>query len=512
MKRMRNQVLLPMDLEIKIAENDPVRKLVEICEELDYSKLYDQYVRTWRKYDPVTIFMLLVYGYMNRLYSSREIENACRTDIRFMWILQDEPVPDHSTIARFQEGKLLPVIEDLFYQLIMKLMSLGEVSYDHAFVDGTKIEANANRYSFVWAKAVEKLLQKETVKTLADIEKICNAYGFADNLTVEDCLKKLYEIAACWHIEFVHGKGRHKTPLQRDVELLEKHMEKKQQYIAYLQIMNGRKSFSKTDTDATFMRMKEDHMKNGQLKPGYNVQIMVNSEYVVGLGAFANPTDVNTLVPFMERVYNHTHERVRRVIADAGYESEENYSYLQANGQMAFIKPSNYEQQKKRKKNPYAVENMEYNEEEDHFLCPNNRHLVCTEELHSKTQSGFQSTKRVYTCESCAGCPCREQCYKGKKENREIKVSTKFKHQREESLRNIRSEEGILLRMNRSIQVEGTFGVWKQDYRFRRFAMRGKQGIETQLFLLAFAYNIQKLCNRIENGRFGNALFEKQIA
>ena len=511
MKRMRNQVLLPMNLEIKIAENDPVRKLVEICEELDYTKLYDQYLRTWRKYNPETIFMLLVCGYMNRLYSSREIENACRTDIRFMWILQDEPVPDHSTIARFQEGKLLPVIEDLFYQLIMKLMSLGEVSYDHVFVDGTKIEANANRYSFVWAKAVEKFLHKETVKTLADVEKICKAYGFADTLTVEECIERLYTIAARWQIDFVHGKGKHKTQLQCDLELLEKHIEKKEQYLAYLQLMNGRKSFSKTDTDATFMRMKEDHMKNGQLKPGYNVQIMVNSEYVVGLGAFATPNDVNTLVTFMERVYSHTHERIRRLIADAGYESEENYTYLQANGQDAFIKPSNYEQNKKRKKNPYAIGNMPYNEEEDRFICPNNKRLVYTRDQHSKTQHGYDVTQRVYVCENCEGCPHRAQCHKGAK-NREVKTSVEFKRQRAESLKNIQSEEGILLRMNRSIQVEGTFGVWKQDYRFRRFAMRGKQGIETQLFLLAFAYNIQKLCNRIENGRFGMALFEKQIA
>lgn len=512
MKRMRNQVLLPIDLGIKIAENDPVRKLVEICEELDYTKLYEQYIRSWRKYDPETIFMLLVCGYMNRLYSSREIEKACRTDIRFMWILQDEPAPDHSTIARFQEGKLLPVIEDLFYQLITKLMELGEVTYEHVFVDGTKLEANANRYSFVWAKTVEKFLQKETAKTIADVEEIGIKYGLSDDLNVEESVERLREIAAFWQIEFVHGKGKHKSQIQRDIELLLSHIEKKQRYLECLQTMNGRRSFSKTDTDATFMRMKEDHMKNGQLKPGYNVQIMVNSEYVVGLGAFANPTDVNTLVPFMERVYSKTGKRIRRIIADAGYESEENYSYLQANRQMAYIKPCNYEQQKKRKKNPYAVENMLYNEDEDYFLCPSNRRLLYTGEQNTRTQNGYQSIKQMYTCESCAGCPHREQCYKGSSESRTVKVSKKFKQQREESLRNIRSEEGCLLRMNRSIQVEGTFGVWKQDYRFRRFAMRGKQGIETQLFLLAFAYNIQKLCNRLENGRFGKILFEKSIA
>lgn len=117
MRMDRNQVVLPLNLEIKIPNNDPVYRMVEICEELDYTALKNEYLRVQRKHNPETLFMILVFGYMCRLYSSREIENACRTDIRFMWILQNEPVPDHSTIARFQNERLTPVIEDLFYQL-----------------------------------------------------------------------------------------------------------------------------------------------------------------------------------------------------------------------------------------------------------------------------------------------------------------------------------------------------------------------------------------------------------
>lgn len=101
MMRAINQLTLPINLEITIPENDPVFKLVEICESLDYSKLIDEYVRTWRKYHPATLFELIVLGYMNRMYSSREIEYACKTDTRFMWILDGEEAPDHSTIARF---------------------------------------------------------------------------------------------------------------------------------------------------------------------------------------------------------------------------------------------------------------------------------------------------------------------------------------------------------------------------------------------------------------------------
>lgn len=136
--RSRNQLVLPLNLEIKIEKNDPVRKLAEICDELDYTKLYSLYLRSWRKIDPAVLFEILVFAYMNGIYSSRDIEKACENDIRFMWLLQDEPVPDHSTFARFQNERLAGVIEELFCQLVKKLCDLGEISYKNIFIDGTK--------------------------------------------------------------------------------------------------------------------------------------------------------------------------------------------------------------------------------------------------------------------------------------------------------------------------------------------------------------------------------------
>ncbi len=515
MRINRIQVVLPLNLGIKIPDTDPVRKVVELCEELDYTALQNEYLRKQRKHNPETLFMLLVFGYMCRLFSAREIENACRTDIRFMWILQNEPVPDHSTIARFQNERLTPVIEDLFYQLIEKLIGLGEVSYRSVFVDGTKIEANANKYTFVWAKAVEKNLRKLTAKAAKEVEAVCMKYGLQLDLTPEACVDALLQQAVLCGIDFVHGKGKHKTALQRDVERLAAYAQRKQAYLESMDKFHGRKSYSKTDVDATFMRMKEDYMKNGQLKPGYNVQIMVESEYIVGMGIFANPTDTRTLIPFMERVYSRTHRRIQKLIADAGYESEENYSYLESNGQEAYIKTTDYEQRKKRtyKADIYRADMLPYDEETDSYRCPGGKRLVFVYETHSTSAGGYQTTQRAYRCESsCAGCPHRKKCYSGKCEKRQIKISKTFERQRRESLKNITSEEGILLRMNRSIQVEGAFGVLKQDFGFRRFLTRSKGKVETQFFLLAFAFNIQKLCSRIENGRFRQSLFEKMIA
>ena len=513
MMRDRNQVVLPFNIEKSIPANDPVFKLVEVCETLDYSKLEREYVRAWRKVNPATLFMVLVYAYMRRLYSSRQIEEACRTDIRFMWILGMEAAPDHSTIARFQNERLVPVIEDLFYQLIHKLVEMGEISYTNVFVDGTKIEANANKYSFVWAKAVEKHLNRLETKIEEETRRIAWLNCLRPDLCFEELLGALMQLATLQGIVFVHGKGKRKTPLQRDIETLVAYGDKRRSYLESLRIAGKRKSYSKTDTDATFMRMKEDYMHNGQLKPGYNVQIAVESEYIVGVGLFHNPTDTTTLIPFMERIQRGSGIRIQNVVADAGYASEENYSYLEQNGQNAYIKPQNYEISKTRKyKNDlYRPEHMPYDAGQDEYTCPNGKKLRFAYTSKYKSENGYETSRKVYRCESCEGCPYRSECHTSQFD-RKIRVSHKLQEQNRKAQERITTEQGILLRMNRSIQVEGAFGVIKQDFRFRRFLTRGKAKTEAQFFLLAFAFNIEKLCNRIEANRFGMSLFKENSA
>lgn len=514
MKMLRNQVVLPLDLGIKIDENDPVRKLVEICDDLDYRKLYSVYLRSWRKIDPAILFEILVFAYMNGIYSSRDIEKACKTDIRFMWILQNEPAPDHSTIARFQNEKLTTVIEDLFYQLIAKLSEIGEISFQNIFVDGTKIEANANKYTFVWSKAVEKNLRKLEARINLELSDIANRYALNPETELDEVLEFLLGYARTAKIKFVSGKGKRKTVLQRDCEKLYAYQERIEQYKQSLNICGKRNSYSKTDTDATFMRMKDDHMMNGQLKPGYNVQIGVESEYIVGVGLFPNPTDTTTLIPFLNRIEKGCGKRYQKVIADAGYASEENYTYLENNGQKAYIKPTDYEirKTKKYKNDIYRIENLTYDQERDCFICPNGKQLNYVYESKRKSENGYITVKKNYICESCTGCPHREKCFKGTYDNRKISLSQTMVRQKREATERIKTDEGILLRINRSIQVEGAFGVIKQDYGFRRFLTRGKRKTETQFFLLSFAFNVQKLWNRQNSNRFNKPLFEKMIA
>lgn len=513
MNRAINQLVLPLNLEYKIPEDDPVILLNDICEELDYSALYDLYCRAWRKHSPKTLFKIIVYGYVKKIFSSRGIEAACKRDICFMWLLNGDPVPDNSTIARFQSDKLSYAIEDLFYQLVLKLYEIGEITFENIFIDGTKIEANANRYTFVWRKAVAKNAEK-LAKKIDIFLNAASAFYYCNFSTIEECYSILTKQAEAINLVFLHGRGTRKTQLQRDIETALELLERKKKYENYFAEFNDRNSLSKTDIDATFMRMKEDHMLNGQLKPGYNVQIGVNSEYIIGVSLFPNPTDVNTLIPFLERLKRNLGKKILNIVADAGYESEENYIYLKENEQTVYIKPQNYEMSKKRKykNDKFKIEHLEYNSDKNCYICPNGCELKYVYTRKSTSCSGYEISKDIYRNESCSGCPYRNQCHKSKKDYRTIQVSHRFFDERQNSLKNILTDEGIKLRMNRSIQVEGAFGVIKEDYSFRRFLTRGKRKTETQFFILSFAYNIQKYFNKLTDGRLKTHLFGKEIA
>ena len=287
---------------------------------------------------------------------------------------------------------------------------------------------------------------------------------------------------------------------------------RKQKYQRYNETFRGRNSFSKTDPDATFMHMKEDHMRNAQLKPGYNVQFGVEGEYITGVSVSSERSDQLTLIPLLEGMKNHGIE-YEDVTADAGYESEENYSCFEACDTTCYIKPQNYERSKtkKFKSNMALRENMSYDAEKDEYTCQAGQKLQAKYAGKRKSKSGFESEITYYECDDCSECPFRKSCTRAKG-NRQIHVSKRFIEQRAASLERITSEQGILLRMNRSIQSEGAFGAVKQNYGFRQFLLRGQKKVTTEILLLAMAYNINKLHAKIQQNRTGRQLFEKDTA
>ena len=360
------QIKLPLNLEILIPADDPVRLLSAFVEGMELSDLYKTYGKIKKNQaSPRQLFKIIIYTSMNRIYSSRDIETACHRDINFMYLLEGKPVPDHATIARF--------------------------------------------------------ISLHTLKRMR---------------------KKLYRIKKQEDISFVHGKGKRKTPLQRSIETLESYIQKLKEYIKKIHLCGTRNSYSKTDPDATFMRMKEDAMMNGQLKPAYNLQHGVDSEYITWIDISAKPTDTGTLIPFLKDMEKHLSFRYQEIVTDAGYESEENYLFLEKNGQSSFIKPMNYEISKTRKykKDIGKMENMEYDPEKDSYRCQNRKMLTVQYQRKQKTATGYLRTVTVYQCHECKGCPFKEKCIKGnncktpmEKREKRLYVSKVMKQKREES-------------------------------------------------------------------------------
>ena len=509
-------MFLPCDYEVKIPTDDSVRLLDRIVEGMDLSELNAAYSKLGRKpaAPPRILTKIMFYAYMEEIYSSRKIQKACERDINFMWLLAGNVAPSHKTLNEFRKHRIGGVVEKLFYQFVEILHELGEVSLENIFPDGTKIEANANRYTFVWKKAVERYSAKlpEKARLLAsEMEKLyLRPFTVTDETFDQDVyamLKFLKNDIEAKGIKIVHGIGKKQSNEQKLLKALEELHQKHLEYEDKKEILDGRGSYSKTDHDATFMRMKDDHMRNGQLRPAYNVQLAVESEYIVGAGVFQNCNDLGTLIPLLERMFENCpviSEHLKKVIADSGYESEEIYTFLKKLGIEAYIKPQNYEQMQtnKFKNNIGKRENMAYNAETDEYTCANGNQLLAVGTKKRKSTSGYESEVTIYECENCEGCPHKEKCTKAKG-NRKMEVSKDFIEMRAESLKNVTSGHGKLLRVNRSIQVEGAFGIIKEDRHFDQFLTRGLENVKTELFLLSIGYNMNKLHAKIQNNRVG---------
>ena len=523
------QIKLPLNIELSVPASDPVRLLSAFVEGMDLSDLYKTYDRIRKNQaTPRQMLKIVLYAAMNRLYSSRDIESACRRDINFMYLLEGMPAPDHATIARFISLHFSECSKEILAGMSEALYAMGELSGKSIFIDGTKIESVANKYTFVWKKAVTK----SQAKLLEKIERFTaeceDLYGirivYNDKIdigTLKRLRKELMKIGDEEGIVFVKGAGHRKSRLQKTVEELDEYMRRLSDYKEKLETLGTRNSCSKTDPDATFMRMKEDAMRNGQLKPAYNIQHGVDSEYITWVDISAHPTDTRTLIPLLKDMEKHLSFKYTEIVADAGYESEENYAFLEGNGQLSFIKPTNYEISKTRRyrKDISRAENMAYDKERDLYICHAGKELPVLYERNPKNESGYRRKITIYGCSDCGGCPYKSDCIHGnncntpmEERNKTIQVSKKMLEYRKKDLERITGEYGTLLRVNRSIQAEGSFADVKEDMNFRRYLYRGKKNALAQSIILAMGRNISKLHFRIQAGRTRLHLFELKSA
>ena len=510
-EHINNQlVLFPERIDKDIAPDDPVRLVNAVVDSLDMGRIYSLYYdRGASPYHPRMMLKVIIYGYMNNIYSCRKMENALKRDVHFIWLAGYDQ-PDHKTINNFR-NRVKDEIDNVFTQLVLILAERGFISLEVEYIDGTKIESKANKYTFVWKKTVVKnraKLQQKIRVLLSQIDDAIAQENATQDESVEFTPAQLTEIceelrgsierASAESAKDKEDKARLRE-LKRQAKELEKQRDKLYEYDSRLEQMGDRNSMSKTDPDATFMRMKEDAMNNGQTKPGYNLQIATENQFLVDFGLFPNPGDTLTMPLFLTSFQRRYGRFPYEGVADSGYGSEENYRFMEENGIQAYVKYNYFHMEQKRsfKQDPRRVENLHYNAEGDYFVCPMGQHMRRVGTRHDRTESGYVIEQAVYRAQHCQGCPMRVKCYKRKRGNREIEVSHRLIAYKQRARENLTSEKGLEHRSKRPIEPEAVFGQMKNNMHYKRFRHFGKDKVTMDFAFFAIAFNIKKMAAKI---------------
>lgn len=488
--------LFPIEIDDLIPQTHIVRAVNTLIDRLDITEVLGTYRGGGNSaFSPRTMLKIMVYAYLCNIYSSRKIEQAIKENITFMWIAGMRR-PNWRTINLFRGKRLKNHFENLFTQVVLLLSEQGFVSLNVQYVDGTKVESCANKYTFVWRKTVEKNQAKLKNRLAALLQKIeqeneieSGELPSPDTMSVADFSSRIERIKSS-----IDETKIEKSKQKALKEAEKKDIPKLQEYDNHLSIMEERNSYSKTDTDATFMRMKEDHMLNGQLKPGYNIQQSTENQFITHYEVYQNPTDYLTHIPYQESFAQCYGFYSSIVVADSGYGSEQNYQYFEQKGITAYVKYPLFhkEQHKKYRENAFLPNNLYYNEKDDYYVCPMGQHMNHVRDEQRINDVGFKSTISIYRAQNCDGCPLRGQCYKARG-NRQIEVNHRLNAYKCQARELLTSEEGLRHRSNRPIEPEAVFGQLKANGGFRRMRLRGKAGVSLEFGLKAMAHNIKKM-------------------
>jgi transposase len=496
----QNQLsLLPPSYDDLVSDHHPVRIVNAIIDRIDISSIERGYKGGGTSsYHPRMLIKVLVYAYLRNEYSSRKIEMALDENVHFMW-LSGCSKPDHNTINNFRGQRLKGEFKKIFNQVVLLLAEENILNIKDLYVDGTKLEANANRYSFVWGKSI-KTSRERIKKQLAEIWRYVEQVYAQENQTpnpppdFEDIDPEKIERTIAEINQALKGKQVDKAVRQK-LNYARKNWPKNlRKYNEQERQLASRNSMSKTDPDATFMRMKEDHMQNGQLKPAYNLQISTNSQYVVNYTTAQTTTDTTTLKDHLQEHQNSFNQTPESLTADAGYGSEENYELLEENQVEAYVKYNYFHKEQKernKEKDPFKSDNLFYNPEQDCYYCPMGQALKNIGSYQRETKTGYTQTITRYQASNCHGCPLRGRCNKAKG-NRIVERNYNLIRHKHTAREKLLSEQGVAKRKQRPWDVEAVFGNIKHNMNFKRFNLRGLDKIQVEIGLIAMAHNLKK--------------------
>ena len=523
----QSQVLqVPVDIGNLIPPCHLVRIVDDCIERLDMS-CFEAYYSNFGcpAFHPKMLIKVWIYGYCERIYTSRRLNKALRENINFIWLSGNQQ-PCFKTLCDFRSNKMETMVDTVFKEVLSMLIELGYIDLETLYVDGSKVEANANRYKVVWKKntlrykgqvltRINDLLQE--IKTLQHQEDVI--YG-AKNLPE---IGQSTELSVVLNSEQVRqhiislqdlvtqqsatdkAKTQASKRLQTIEKTLSKEVEKVEKYEQQEQILGVRNSYAHTDHEATVL-----HMKREESLPAYNIQHSTNSQYIVNYTVSQNASDSPTLPEHLDKM----EERLQAIkfttaiktphsnvlaginyVTDAGYGSEENYADCEQRGIVAFIKYPLWYQELTGKlaNNKFNAYNWAYDQSSDSYTCPNDRKMVFKDTINRVSSNGYEKHLKIYQCESCADCPFANDCKKSLDKPRTISFSLELERYKQQAKALLDTPEGKEKRSQRSIEVETAFGDIKFNMQYDRFILRGKKKVYIEYGILSMAHNLRKV-------------------
>ncbi|MCO4333117.1 IS1182 family transposase [Staphylococcus hyicus] len=513
-----SQLTLPIETEITFPENDVstiINHLVESIPDAEFNDYYNH--RGPSSYHPKMMLKILLYSYSQSVFSGRKIEFLLKDSCRLMWLAQGQ-TPSYRTINRFRVNThMMGILQTLFVGFRAQLIEDKLISEDVVYIDGTKLEANANKYTFQWLANTERFSQSVVEKSntlyetlvaeeiIPEIKKESSEELSKEEMNQIETYLENKEKNLTSQIENTANTQERKTlrkqrsQIKKSKKAINDFRERKIKYENQKEIYGDRKSYSTTDHDATFMRMKDDHMKNGQLKPGYNLQIATNNQFILAYGVYNKPGDTRTLEPFLNEMKELYGDIPEYIVADAGYGSESNYKMILDDFEKTplitygmYIK----EGKKKFKNDPFISANWQYNELDDYYLCPNNKELHFFKYRIRHDYYGYRRDFKEYRCEDCFDCPLRSKCMKqtkNPKTNKKLLKNFTWEYLKNYTKQLLSDPKMNGIYKKRKIDVESVFGNLKANLGFKRLSVRTQSKVECEIGIALMALNIRKL-------------------
>ena len=501
------EFLLPKNLEEEICDGHVCRLISKIIDEIDLAVLFEKYKGGGASaYNPRMLLKIWILGFINNIYSSRNLAKQTRENITFMWI-SGKQTPDFRTLNNFRNdlGKNIKVI---FKEVVLQGISLGIISGKDIFVDHTKKEANANKHKIVWRKQVERQMKNideeldKLFKYIDEVnEKEDSLFGDKDLPEKERQVfdhDKIKEIANRINEKIKNKKmskneGKEiKKNIRRTAELIDR----KNKYLAKKKMLNGRNSYSKIDTDAVAMMMKDKL----SIKPAYNEGIAVENGFVVNYIISNNCGDVVSFIPLMNGVIENLDKTPETTTADGAYGNEETHSYMEQKNIGNYLKYNSfYRESKKNQKNKkFVLSDFVFNSHKDEFTCKQGNKLTFSHQKEEYTKSDYEKKIKVYSLSEkfCMQCPLKEKCTEGKA--RSLNVSWEAERLKVIARQNLNSEKGKELRSRRANEVESIFGDKKLNKKAHRYLLRGIQKVNIEAGLYYIAHNIRKIKKKLK--------------